>query len=207
MPDTFSMDVDGKGNITAFGNINITIPGLVDTNDKSSWEEGLALIREVKSALHKMQIPSPPVPTPPVPPILTNVAQANGDPWVPQQTLGLNGIDLTGVWSPYHSPGVPVLGIRAIIRQSGPYLNLLIINNGYVTLCAEGILNPINWFITLAGQANGETIKLNLQFYYPDWSLWGWQLIMREEKNFLKRLVVSPLNNSSPQQIYLRKIG
>jgi hypothetical protein len=102
-------------------------------------------------------------------PQLQQVAGQQGSPWVPTQTQGLAGIDLTGVWVP---PGNPME--VDYVRQAGPYLNMITgvgaMQGGY----SEGLFDPTTGIARLAGRyANGVPLEAQLQLF-PNWTLQGW---------------------------------
>lgn len=101
-------------------------------------------------------------------PQLQNLAQQQGDAWVPRQTQGLQGVDLTGIWTPPMAPFE-----QDYIRQYGPYLNF-ISGIGSVPFCfAEGVVNPENWFVRLVGRyQTGAPVEVHARLF-PDWSLQG----------------------------------
>ena len=102
-------------------------------------------------------------------PQLQQVAGQQGSPWVPTQTQGLAGIDLTGVWVP---PGNPME--VDYVRQAGPYVNMITgigaMQGGY----SEGLFDPTSGIVRLAGRyANGVPLEAQLQLF-PNWTLQGW---------------------------------
>ena len=102
-------------------------------------------------------------------PQLQQVAGQQGSPWVPTQTQGLAGIDLTGVWVP---PGNAME--VDYVRQAGPYVNMITgvgaMQGGY----SEGLFDPTNGIVRLAGRyANGVPLEAQLQLF-PNWTLQGW---------------------------------
>jgi hypothetical protein len=102
-------------------------------------------------------------------PQLQQVAAQQGSSWVPTQTQGVAGIDLTGVWVP---PGNPME--VDYVRQAGPYLNMIIGAGGVQTGYSEGLLDPASGMVRLAGRyANGVLLEAQLQLF-PNWTLQGW---------------------------------
>lgn len=102
-------------------------------------------------------------------PQLQQVAAQQGSSWVPTQTQGVAGIDLTGVWVP---PGNPME--VDYVRQAGPYLNMIIGAGGVQTGYSEGLFDPASGMVRLAGlYANGVPLEAQLQLF-PNWTLQGW---------------------------------
>lgn len=102
-------------------------------------------------------------------PQLQQVAAQQGSSWVPTQTQGLGGIDLTGVWVP---PGGT--GEVDYVRQSGPYVNMIIGIGAMQTGYSEGLIDPTSGIVRLAGQySNGVPLEAQLQLF-PNWTLQGW---------------------------------
>ncbi len=101
---------------------------------------------------------------------LQQVAQQHGDPWLPTQTQGWNGYDLTGLWVSMINPGGQIN-----LRQSGPYLTVVASAFGIPNGFGEGVINPATWFVSIIGQnAMGMPIEVQAQFY-SDWTLQGQQ--------------------------------
>jgi hypothetical protein len=102
-------------------------------------------------------------------PQLQQVAAQQGSPWVPTETQGVGGIDLTGVWVPPANP----MEVD-YVRQAGPYLNMIIGAGGVQTGYSEGLLDPASGMVRLAGRyANGVPLEAQLQLF-PNWTLQGW---------------------------------
>ncbi len=102
-------------------------------------------------------------------PQIQQVAAQQGSSWVPQQTQGFAGIDLTGVWVP---PGN--MWEQDYVRQFGPYLNMITGVGSMPTGYSEGLFDPASGIIRLAGQyANGSPLEAALQLF-PNWTLQGW---------------------------------
>jgi hypothetical protein len=102
-------------------------------------------------------------------PQLQQVAGQQGSPWVPTQTQGLAGIDLTGVWVP---PGNPME--VDYVRQAGPYLNMITGEGAMQGGYSEGLFDPTTGIARLAGRyANGVPLEAELQLF-PNWTLQGW---------------------------------
>jgi hypothetical protein len=101
-------------------------------------------------------------------PQLQQVAAQQGSSWVPPQTQGLGGIDLTGVWVPGGTGEVDY------VRQAGPYLNMIIGIGAMQTGYSEGLIDPTSGVVRLAGQyTNGVPLEAQLQLF-PNWTLQGW---------------------------------
>ncbi|MFL5798336.1 MAG: hypothetical protein ACJ77A_10445 [Actinomycetota bacterium] len=102
-------------------------------------------------------------------PELQQVAAQHGSSWVPPQTQGLGGIDLTGVWMP---PGGT--GEVDYVRQAGPYLNMITGIGAMQTGYSEGLFDPTSGVVRLAGRyANGVPLEAQLQLF-PNWTVQGW---------------------------------
>jgi hypothetical protein len=102
-------------------------------------------------------------------PQLRQVAAQQGSAWVPPHTEGLAGINLTGVWVP---PGNT--WERDYVRQTGPYLNMIIGVGAMQTGYSEGLFDPASGIVRLAGRyANGVPLQAQLQLF-PNWTLQGW---------------------------------
>jgi hypothetical protein len=102
-------------------------------------------------------------------PQLQQVAAEQGSSWVPPKTQGLAGIDLTGVWVP---PGG--MGEVDYVRQAGPYINMITGVGAMQTGYSEGLFDPSNGVVRLAGlYANGVPLEAQLQLF-PNWTLQGW---------------------------------
>jgi len=100
---------------------------------------------------------------------LQQVATEHGSSWVPPKTQGLGGIDLTGVWIP---PGG--MGEVDYVRQAGPYINMITGVGAMQTGYSEGLFDPSNGIVRLAGKyANGVPLEAQLQLF-PNWTLQGW---------------------------------
>lgn len=101
-------------------------------------------------------------------PQLQQMAQRNGNGWVPMQVQPLGNINLTGVWCPPMNPMD-----QTYIRQYGPYLNIIAGVGGMPTLYAEGLLDPMQAMIIARGQyINGSMMEARLQLL-PNWMLQG----------------------------------
>jgi hypothetical protein len=101
-------------------------------------------------------------------PQLQSVAGQFGNPWVPTQTYGLLGVDLTGLWSPPMN-----MYDQTYIRQFGPYLNVIAGVGGMPTLYAEGVFDPSHSAIHVVGSyVNGAPMEGHAQLY-PNWVLYG----------------------------------
>lgn len=101
-------------------------------------------------------------------PQLQQVAAQHGSSWVPPQTQGLGGIDLTGVW-------VPAGGMGEVdyVRQAGSYLNMITGVGAMQTGYSEGLFDPTTGLLRLAGlYANGMRLEAQLQLF-PNWTLQG----------------------------------
>jgi len=79
-------------------------------------------------------------------PQLQNLAAQFGNPWVPTQTAGFVGIDLTGVWAPPLNPLD-----QTYIREFGPYLNVVTGIAGMASGFGEGFFVPNHSAICVAG--------------------------------------------------------
>lgn len=102
-------------------------------------------------------------------PQLQQLASQHGDGWVPAQTEGLNGINLTGLWAPPMNPLD-----QTYIRQSGPYLNLIAGVGGIPGLYAEGLFDPRNGIVRAVGQyATGAPMEVQAELS-SNWTLQGW---------------------------------
>jgi hypothetical protein len=87
------------------------------------------------------------------------VAAANGDPWVPETTGGIAGIDLTGVWCPSMN-----VYDQCVFRQSGVYLNVAAMMGGMMTFVGEGLFDPRTRALAFAGRyANGSPAQVRAQ--------------------------------------------
>ena len=101
-------------------------------------------------------------------PDLQQVAGQMGNSWVPNHTQGLQGVNLTGVWSPPMN-----LMDQSYIRQFGPYLNVIAGVGYQPTLFTEGMLNPENGSIFLIGQnVVGAQVTAQLQLL-SNWTIQG----------------------------------
>jgi hypothetical protein len=99
---------------------------------------------------------------------LQGVAAEHGNSWVPPQTAGLMGIDLTGVWSPPMNPMD-----QTYIRQYGPYLNVIAGIGGVPTFMAEGLFDPGSLVLRVVGrQSTGAPAEANAQLM-PNWMMHG----------------------------------
>lgn len=99
---------------------------------------------------------------------LQQVAADNGNAWVPPQTAGLGGIDLTGVWSPPMNPMS-----QTYIRQFGPYLNIIEGIGGMPTAMGEGLFDPQSSTLRVVGRdANGSPVQAQAQLM-PNWMMQG----------------------------------
>jgi hypothetical protein len=101
-------------------------------------------------------------------PQLQQIAQRNGNPWVPTQVHDLGGINLTGVWCPPVNPFD-----QTYIRQFGPYLNIIAGINGMPTLYAEGLFNPLQSSIYARGQYINNTPMEAQLTLASNWTLQG----------------------------------
>ncbi len=101
-------------------------------------------------------------------PQLQQVAQQFGNSWVPNQTYGLMGIDLTGLWCP------PMNSYdQTYIRQYGPYLNIIAGVGGNPTLYGEGIFYPQQSMIqVVARSVQGFLVEARGQLF-PNWTIQG----------------------------------
>jgi hypothetical protein len=101
-------------------------------------------------------------------PQLQNLAQHTGNSWVPPQTEGILGINLTGIWCP---PGNFM--DQTYIRQYGTYLNLIAGIGGTPTLYGEGLLNPQNGALFFVGRnLMGASTSFQGQLF-PQWIIQG----------------------------------
>jgi hypothetical protein len=104
-------------------------------------------------------------------PSLQALAQQHGNPWVPEATQPLLGINLTGIWVP---PGNPY--DQTFIRQYGPYLNVIAGVAGTPTVFAEGLFDPTHGVIHVVGRnMNGAPFEARGQLL-PNWLLQGWMM-------------------------------
>jgi hypothetical protein len=104
---------------------------------------------------------------------LQQVAAQNGNAWVPPQTSGLMGIDLTGIWSPPMNPMD-----QTYIRQYGPYLNVVAGIAGMPTFMAEGLFDPASLTLRVVGrQSNGQPAESQAQLL-PNWVMHGTMTIL-----------------------------
>jgi len=102
-------------------------------------------------------------------PQLQQMAAQNGNAWVPTQTQGYGGIDLTGLWVPPMNPMD-----QTYIRQFGPYLNFVAGVAGIPGAYAEGVIDPASGVVQAVGQyANGAGLQMQAQLF-PNWTLQGW---------------------------------
>lgn len=101
-------------------------------------------------------------------PELQSLAAQHGNAWVPRNTQGFLGVDLTGIW------GHPqMLNDQTYIRQFGPYLNVIAGVNGVPTFLAEGLFDPKHNVIHVLGLcAGGAPCELRAQVF-ADWTLRG----------------------------------
>lgn len=107
-------------------------------------------------------------------PELQNLAAQHGNAWVPRNTQGFLGVDLTGIW------GHPqMLHEQTYIRQFGPYLNVIAGINGVPTFLAEGLFDPKHNVIHVLGLCvGGVPCELRAQIF-ADWTLRG--VLIRHE--------------------------
>jgi len=99
---------------------------------------------------------------------LQQVAAQNGNAWVPEETAGALGIDLTGLWA---SPMNPM--DQSYIRQYGPYLNIVAGVGGVPMFLAEGLFDPRSGGLQLAGRyADGSFGQAQAQVM-PNWTMQG----------------------------------
>jgi len=99
---------------------------------------------------------------------LQQVAAQNGNAWVPQETAGALGIDLTGLWA---APMNPM--DQSYIRQYGPYLNIVAGLGGVPMFLAEGLFDPRSGGLQLAGRyADGSFGQAQAQVM-PNWTMQG----------------------------------
>lgn len=99
---------------------------------------------------------------------LRQMAAQNGNGWVPQQTAGLGGIDLTGLW---RNPMNPME--QSYIRQFGPMLNMVAGIGGIPGFTAEGLFDPSTGTVRLVGRyVNGSPGEVNAQLH-PNWVIHG----------------------------------
>ncbi len=101
-------------------------------------------------------------------PAIQQVAAQFGNPWVPAQTQGLDGIDLTGIWCPPMNPMD-----QTYIRQYGPYLNLVAGLMGMPTAVGEGLFDPVHRSVYIVGRyMNGMMVQVRSQVL-PNWTMQG----------------------------------
>ncbi len=99
---------------------------------------------------------------------LHSITSQSGNSWIPKQTRGFAGIDLTGIWG---TPSNPY--DQTYIRQYGPYLNIIAGICGTPTVYAEGIFNPQNGAIEFTG-INFEGMQVTAQLtLLPQWTIKG----------------------------------
>ena len=105
-------------------------------------------------------------------PAIQQVAAQFGNAWVPTQTQGLAGIDLTGIWCP---PGNPM--DQTYIRQYGPYLNLVAGIMGMQTAVGEGLFDPVHRSVYIIGvYFNGARVEVRSQLL-PNWTMRGVMIV------------------------------
>ena len=117
-------------------------------------------------------------------PEIKKLAEQYGNPWVPRDTRGLSGINLTGIWV-----SDPNWREKTYIRQFGPYLNFIGGITETRTWYAEGLFDPHTGVLHVVGQFYNRgpfEIKTKL---YTDWSLHG--EIWLWPGNELKRLPIN----------------
>lgn len=96
---------------------------------------------------------------------LQEVATGAGNSWVPQQSQGFAGIDLSGVWNN------PIVNTEAYyIRQFGPYINLILLMGGTPVGYFEGLFNPENGKVYLYGQNYVGGVMIMEGEVNPDWT-------------------------------------
>lgn len=105
-------------------------------------------------------------------PEIQKVAAQFGNSWVPTQTQGLAGIDLTGIWCP---PGNPM--DQTYVRQFGPYLNLVAGIMGMQTAVGEGLFDPVHRSVYIIGvYYNGARVEVRSQLL-PNWTMRGVMIV------------------------------
>lgn len=105
-------------------------------------------------------------------PAIQQVAAQFGNSWVPTQTQGLGGVDLTGIWCP---PGNPM--DQTYIRQFGPYLNLVAGIMGMQTAVGEGLYDPEHRSVYIIGvYFNGARVEVRSQLL-PNWTMRGVMIV------------------------------
>jgi len=101
-------------------------------------------------------------------PALQGVAAQNGNPWVAQNTQGILGIDLTGVWIAPINPAD-----QTYIRQFGTYVNLVTGIGGTPTGFGEGLFDPSHLFVHFVGRNSaGGPFEFRGQLL-PNWVIQG----------------------------------
>ena len=99
---------------------------------------------------------------------LQHVAAQNGNAWVPQETAGALGIDLTGLWA---APINPM--DQSYIRQYGPYLNIVAGLGGVPGFLAEGLLDPRSGMLQLAGRYADGSFGQAQARVFSNWTMQG----------------------------------
>lgn|ERR1700730_7697058 len=105
-------------------------------------------------------------------PWLTQLAEQNGNAWVPTQTMPLFGLNLTGIWCPPMNPTD-----QTYIRQYGPYLNVIAGLYGTPTFFGEGLFNIQQCQVHVVGRyLNGSPMEARAQLF-PNWMMQGMMTI------------------------------
>lgn len=103
---------------------------------------------------------------------LSAMAAQQSGAWVPAQTQGVSGVELTGLWVP---PMNPIE--QTYIRQFGVYLNLVtgmgLTMGGMPVLLSEGIFDPVHMIVHVVGRfVTGAPLEARAQLF-PNWTLQG----------------------------------
>lgn len=142
------------------GDIANVLGSVTDLLDKGG--DFLKSVREVKAEVRAWQSGEPAAyagragypavanyqsPGPSLAAEIRQVAASNGDPWVPESTGGIGGIDLTGVWCPPMN-----VYDQCVLRQSGAYLNVAAVFGGMMIFAGEGLFDPRTRALAFAGR-------------------------------------------------------
>lgn len=103
---------------------------------------------------------------------MQNLAAQQTSAWVPTETRGVSGVNLTGLWIP---PTAPME--QTYVRQFGVYLNLItgigLTMNGSPLLFSEGVFDPMHGVVHVVGRfVTGAALEMRAQLL-PNWMLQG----------------------------------
>ena len=176
MIETILGVVAGVGTVASSANSIISlvqkIKGMLSKETSSSSQENMAFFSSQNSSVQmqafQSQMQDPFAGGNQWIPELQNMACQFGSSWIPQQTQGIQGINLTGIWSPPMNPYD-----QTYIRQYGPYINIIAGIGGNPTLYAEGLFNPMQGILHVVGKNMiGQPVEAKTQVF-PNWTMQG----------------------------------